>query len=249
MKKQIIRGLASGLRRFPRLYRFCRAVFRALSRGIRYRVRKAFQGQAQIFFVKIGANDGLEGDPLGETLLRDARYRGILVEPIPFLARRLEKNFPDRSRFRIEPVAVTDSTGVARMYYVDEQAARLLGRPVEDWYFEIASLRREHLLKHLPRGLESVVRELKVACMTFADLMAKNRVQAVDLLHLDTEGHDFVILRQIDFRRWRPKVVLFEHLHLSEADRGKARQYMEQRGYEVTAFDWDFLCIRAADPR
>jgi len=58
------------------------------------------------FFVKIGANDGITGDPCTDILLGNANWRGLLVEPVPYCFARLRASFPDSQRFRLEQVAI-----------------------------------------------------------------------------------------------------------------------------------------------
>ena len=46
-------------------------------------------------FVKVGANDGLTGDPCGDAFLSGATWSGLLIEPVPFLARKLATVYSD----------------------------------------------------------------------------------------------------------------------------------------------------------
>ena len=34
------------------------------------------------YFVKVGANDGVTGDPIGDALIKDRRWHGLLIEPV-----------------------------------------------------------------------------------------------------------------------------------------------------------------------
>jgi hypothetical protein len=49
-------------------------------------------------FIKIGAHDGCTGDPCTEFLLDLAKWHGLLVEPVPAFAEKLEERFGDRER-------------------------------------------------------------------------------------------------------------------------------------------------------
>ena len=44
-----------------------------------------------------------------------------------------------------------------------------------------------------------------VRTLTFDSLCARHGIDAIDLLAIDTEGHDWTILSGIDFARWRPR--------------------------------------------
>src|SRR5579862_4142758 len=53
-------------------------------------------------FVKVGANDGITGDPCSDILLGNTNCRGLLIEPVPYVFDRLRANFKDSRRFRLE---------------------------------------------------------------------------------------------------------------------------------------------------
>jgi hypothetical protein len=78
------------LKQFPLVHKGLRRAYCLFSPGIRFCVEEAFRGQSDIFALKIGADDGVKNDPIGDYLLSDSRYRGVLVEPVPYYARLLE---------------------------------------------------------------------------------------------------------------------------------------------------------------
>jgi hypothetical protein len=53
-------------------------------------------------FVKIGACDGITGDPCSDILLANTNWRGLLIEPVPYCFDRLRANFQDSRRFCLE---------------------------------------------------------------------------------------------------------------------------------------------------
>jgi len=73
-------------------------------------------------FAKIGANDGIMDDPCSDILLRDPRWKGLLIEPLPHCFERLKANFSDSDRFSLECVAIGARAGEAPFYYVAPQA-------------------------------------------------------------------------------------------------------------------------------
>ena len=232
------------VRPFPLLHKGLRRIYCLFQPGIRFRVEKAFRGQRDIFVLKIGANDGITNDPIGDYLLSDSRYHGVLVEPIPHYARLLADNFALTARFSIEQVAVSQSSGQMKMYYIAENASDLLGK-----YFDVAAMRgvasldRNHVLKHLAPENHNIVESDMVECLTVKELLRRNHINHVDLLHIDAEGHDWIILQQFDFNLFRPKIVLFERNHLNTEDQDAARKMMQNAGYQVKAMERDFLCL------
>ena len=81
------------VKQFPLVHRALRRVYCVFRPGIRFRMEKAFRSEKDIFVLKIGANDGVKNDPIGDYLLSDSRYRGVLVEPIPHYACLLKNNY------------------------------------------------------------------------------------------------------------------------------------------------------------
>jgi len=232
------------VRPLPLLHKGLRRVYCLFQPGIRFCIEKAFRHQTEIFVLKIGANDGVTNDPIGDYLLSDSRYHGVLVEPVPYYARLLANNFGLTARFSIEQVAVSHSSGQMKVYYIAENASDLLGK-----YFDVAAMRgvasleRKHVLKHLAPEYHNIVESDTVECLTVKELLRRNHIKHVDLLHIDAEGHDWIILQQFDFNLLRPKIVLFERDQLNTEDQQAARGMMENAGYQVKAVERDFLCL------
>ena len=232
------------LKRFPLVHKGLRRVYCLFRPGIRFWVEKTFRERSDIFVLKIGANDGVKDDPIADYLLSDSRYHGVLVEPVPYYARLLGDNFDITARFSIEQAAISHSSGQMKMYYIPENASDLLGQ-----YFDVvatravASLDRNHVLKHLAPEYHNIVESVTVECLTVKELLRRNHIKHVDLLHIDAEGHDWIILQQFDFNLVRPKIVLFEHKHLNKEEQEAARNMMHNAGYQVKAMEMDFLCL------
>ncbi len=56
-----------------------------------------------------------------------------------------------------------------------------------------------------------------------------------DLLSIDVEGHDFEVLRSLDFSRYRPRVVVIE-MHdfaIPAASSNPLCEFMDDQGYDI----------------
>ena len=241
----LVLRISKATERFPRFHRIARRLYCVLRPGIRFQTEAAFEDYRDIFVLKIGANDGITNDPLATLLLGDARYRGVLVEPVPAYAAMLRANYEKCGRFVIEQAAVAASSGTANIYYVDESALRRNGIANLEWVRGVASFDRLHVLKHLTPEMRSAMKEASVECLTVSALLSRNSIKKVDLLHIDCEGLDYVILRQFDFGILHPRIVLFEQKHLAAQDRQAAKTLMELAGYKVEEMETDIFC-RAA---
>jgi hypothetical protein len=64
------------------------------------------------------------------------------------------------------------------------------------------------------------------------------------VLHVDTEGHDYVILKQLDLKVTRPDIILFENLHLKLQDYKKCVQELRANNYVLYEQQLDTLAIQ-----
>lgn len=198
------------------------------------------------FFVEIGSNDGEQHDHLRPFILGRA-WRGIMVEPVPHVFERLRRNYGDVDGVTLENAAIADRDATLPFFYPAAPEEAELER-LPDWYDGIGSLSREAVVghaRHIP-DIEARVVRTEVECLTYTSLCRRHDAPRVDLLVIDTEGHDWTILRSVDFAGERPRLVVYEHFHLSAADRAEARAHMERLGYETLEEGFDTFCLDPA---
>ncbi len=135
-------------------------------------------------------------------------------------------------------------------YHVAAEATGTLPLP---FYFEqLGSFESQHLFDVLANivaavDLEPWIREIAVECITFDALCRRHGLERLDLLHIDAEGADYEILQRVDFRRYRPTVVLFEHMHLTAAEKQGAVALLRRANYRLREVDVDMLAIRTPE--
>jgi len=184
---------------------------------------------ADAVFIQVGANDGMARDPLRLQIER-RQWNGVMVEPVPYVFKRLAARYGSHPRIRLEQAAIADREGSLPFYHLREAAP---GEKVWGWYHALGSFRREVVLKHdnfIPDIADRLV-ETQVPCTTMDSLCRRHGLGGVDLLFIDTEGYDYEILRTVNFSTLRPRVLVYEHIHLSPADRQAARDLLTQQGY------------------
>ncbi len=204
----------------------------------------------QATFVEIGANDGDKHDHLRPMILAHD-WRGVMVEPVPYLFERLRVNYRGVPGVAVENSAVAASDGWLPFYHL-APSADYAREGLPYWYDGIGSLSREAVLAHgrLIADIESRLVVTRVPCLTFESLLVKHGLQNIDLLLTDTEGYDGELIQQIDFAVHRPALVIYEHYHLARADRLACRARMEEHGYLTMAEGFDTWCLsRDVDAR
>lgn len=202
------------------------------------------------FFIQIGSNDGLRGDPIRDLIIRNPSWRGIFVEPIPNIFEKLKINYKNEPRFVFENSAIGEENGIATIYHVPEGG-------VDDetnypsWYHQVGSFNRSHVIKFLGEKVAPFIVEEKVNAIRVADLLAKHHVDKVDFLHIDTEGFDYKVLSQFDFATIHPRVVMYEHKHVPTDQQKLAANYLLDAGFLLEKFGGDTVGIkpRAANAR
>lgn len=198
-------------------------------------------------FVKVGANDGITGDPVSEVLLADERWKGLLIEPAPPCFQRLVANFGNSPRFAMEQVAIGKTNGEAAFYFVDPAAAKEIpGLP--SWFDQLGSFDRNHIVKHLGGLLEPFIIEQRVPVRRLADVLRSNGIHAVHLLQIDTEGYDFELLKTLDLAAEAPSAIYIEHRHLGKADRIAMLQMLRDHNYRVDDCGGDYFAVHCGSP-
>ncbi|MBT8038193.1 MAG: FkbM family methyltransferase [Verrucomicrobiae bacterium] len=195
------------------------------------------------FVVQIGSNDGKAGDPLHNWLKRSKGWSAIFVEPVPFLFNRLKDTYTGEQRFSFENSVINDGSQIT-FYWVSEDAKSALP-DLPYWHDQLGGFDRDHITNHLPE-LEQYIESENLLGMTLDSLFAQHRLEHFDLLHIDTEGADFQILRQLDLEVFRPRVILFERKHLSQDEEESSTRFL-QNHYALFNLGADILAVKKED--
>jgi len=194
--------------------------------------REALLSSNPIFFIQIGANDGIKNDPI-QHAVRGLGLEGLLVEPLPGIFESLNRNYEGVKGLAFENCAIAGHDGTAELF---------IPRSDDPSSHQKASLRKSVLGKHA--GLKNV-ESIKVPAMTFDSLTKKHKIKKVTLLLLDTEGFDFEILKQVFAGRFRPKLIQLEVNHLAATDRLGCRSMLSRHGYEYLETGNDLIAVHA----
>jgi FkbM family methyltransferase len=191
-----------------------------------YRISKIIKknSSSKFFFIQIGSNDGVSSDPLNN-FIKTHNWKGILIEPVPYLFEKLKETYKGKNLV-FENVAVSNKEELKDFYRIKKNNEP--NNP--DWYEQIGSFDKNTILKHkneIPNFEKHLTKE-KIKATTIKNLIKKHKVSKIDLLHLDTEGFDFEIIKTIDFNEIKPKMILYEHLHLSNQDKTSCENLLKQ---------------------
>jgi FkbM family methyltransferase len=191
--------------------------------------------------VQIGANDGNRHDPY-RPLIEKHLFSGVLVEPIPEVYKKLISNYKGQPQLHFENSAIGPNNGEMALYMLRDTN----GQTEELSVF--ASFNEDEVLKYKKRTKQALsVESIVVPVITFVNLLEKHNIDNVSLLAIDTEGFDYQILKSIDFKKIRPKIIEFEHSHLSEDDERASYNLLSSNGYQLHRFFGDDTLAIAID--
>ena len=194
-------------------------------------------------FLEIGANDGERFDPLA-SFVADSEWTGVMIEPVPYVFERLQRNLAGNDRVAAANVAIADRSGTRPFYYLAEEVDDRHGKAI-GWYDTIGSFDREHLFKHrvvIPH-IEDRIETIDVPCETVAEVCRRHGIDNPDLVMIDAEGYDAEIVASIDLEAIRPRLIIYEHHHLEPAARDACERRLRESGYGLAEDGLDTWCL------
>jgi FkbM family methyltransferase len=192
-----------------------------------------------LFFIQIGANDGVTSDPLYK-FVTEFGWSGIMVEPMPQAFAALKANHQGNAKLKLMNAALSEKDGTRPLYTV-----RIDGDTFKkaDMY---SSFDREVVLRNsnFVPDIADRIMEIDVKTISLDTLLREAGERNVDVLAIDTEGFDYQILKMIDFSRMRPAVICYEHTHLNRADMQAAANLLAAQGYRMTRDNLDTVAYQ-----
>jgi FkbM family methyltransferase len=149
------------------------------------------------------------GDSPNDTLfVQDLSDKNIiLIEPVPYLFEQLKENYKTKSVKGIIGLnlAVSNFNGTLNLY-VPSQRNDFTQFPF--WTSQLASTKKENITKHnssIENCPEIIIDEITVQCFTLNALIDEMGIKSIENLIIDTEGHDYEILMDLNFDKIKPK--------------------------------------------
>lgn len=187
-------------------------------------LEKNFPKGKEFSILLVGANDGVSHDFLFE-FLTERKVQGIAIEPLKDIFKKLENNFSLFPNIKLVNKAVHPFSKKAVIFRVDPSKRNL----VPYWAEGIGSLIPNH---HKKSGIsKEYIIEEKVEAESLMNIVQNFKGDSFDLLQIDVEGYDFEILKMINFKAIKPKIIKYEFCNLSVKDNQAAKKTLEYLGY------------------
>ncbi len=210
------------------------------------------QDLKDVFVIQIGANDGINHDPIHKFVKRD-NWQGVLVEPQPDVFRyQLFPLYMQNKGIYMENIAISDEIGLMDMYKISFSTER--------WATGLTTFHKPTLQDKVDRGDVDIIAkrkgikmpsdkskyidQVKVEAKTFDFVRAKYQIGTVDVLQIDVEGFDFEVIKLYDLSKNKPKVIVFESRHLSDEEYGAAEGYFAKNDFTIKRVKGDSIAVR-----
>jgi len=211
----------------------------------------------------IGAN---EGDTDSDPVFRHLRskefdsYRKIFVEPVPFLAARLQKNIESMPNSKVVNAAISDAKNLTLHCYDLEKLADVPKwkgnlRYTPKWFLQICSesldrLRHPYDVGADPKRLDAAksvkIKSFTVPALTVKELISRYELHSVRYVQIDVEGFDDKVLFMLPFGapEFQPTTIVFEHVLLPDDRYAEALALLSTNSYATCKFGQNTFAIK-----
>lgn len=175
-------------------------------------------------FIELGACDFDNFIPLLQS-----GWKGFFIEPIPIYMESLKQSLESKnllSNCVFEQSAITNRNGLIDMVFVSN--------PDEEWKRGISHVKqnpnkKQNYTSDLITYNQFENETIKVPAMTLNSFVEKHKIDQIDLLKIDIEGHELVVLESYDWEI-KPKFLKIEHKFI---DHQLLINLLERKGYFV----------------
>lgn len=159
--------------------------------------------------------------------------------------RRLRENYRGQAGLVFENCAIGAVPGMATFYRVKAEYEPLVERSRQRSGFS-----PDVILKYyqpLMTNAERVVETISVPTLTLSQLLAKHGLTTLDLLQIDTEGHDCAVLQGLDFTSLKPAIIGYETAHLSHTERTRSYDLLLRNDYLIYEAGVDCIAYQRSE--
>jgi FkbM family methyltransferase len=165
--------------------------------------------------IQIGANDGINSDPIREFIIK-YNLQSILIEPNIFIFDKLKKNYEKYSNVVLENSAITHDEHASSKIFFYELKSKLDNDNTD--YSGFSTLDEQIIKKVQLAYPNTYINKLLVNCLSVASLLEKYRINKLSVLVIDAEGLDFILCKEFFRNNLFPSLIYVEILHQQQKD-------------------------------
>lgn len=210
--------------------------------------------------IQIGSFIGhTENDPIFNHI--DYQTRVILIEPVPIyfnlLQSNYQKKYPNHPYLIFINKAITTYNGTIDLYVPS------INNNFKEFPFfvpQLISINPNHIHNHQIRNPNInydnlIIDKITVPTTTLNNIIDEYNITDLQLLNVDTEGHDYDILMNYNFKV-KPNMIIFEHDHMDNIQYSQKNNtyYIDQFGpkyqnlkKKLESIDYFFIYANESD--
>jgi FkbM family methyltransferase len=199
--------------------------------------------------IQVGSFTGHDANDMVNSLV-DGSSRAIFIEPHPeafkLLVEGYNSRYPNNSFSFINSACSNEAKESVTLYYpdipllsCDTEPSYIAGKV--PWFTDqLTSVLENHVSSH---HIDVPVKSMNCACTTLTNIVKEFNISELDLLCVDTEGHDYEVLLGLDYNILKPRRIIFEHSHMDGSCKGVGPRYdsiisaLTRLGYRITHSD------------
>jgi len=162
-------------------------------------------------------------------------WKGYFVEPIKKYADFIKKTCLENSYdSMVSNCAISYFTGNIEMYASSGKSGK--------WSRGVSHAIHQKGYKFLehPKNASLIERIVKVPCYTLDDYIDLHKIEKIDFLKIDTEGHETDIIENYSWKL-KPTTIKLEHKHIDDVN---MKRILENNGYIVYVEKEDIYAIQ-----
>ncbi len=195
-----------------------------------------------ITLLQIGAHDGQYQDPVHQIIEKHhARTIGHLLEPMPHYFKTLQETYAHYPKIHLHELAIGPSNGHVQMYHVPPEDIEKHQLP--QWAQGLSSLYKDRNALNFP-NIEEHVTEITVRSQTLKHFLSSINPDYIDIIVTDTEGHDYQIIKNLDFSQFSPLLIMIEYINLPAQEQLQAINLLKTHGYQTSINGYNLCAVR-----
>jgi FkbM family methyltransferase len=197
---------------------------------------------ADFYFVQLGANDGIQADPIRPYILR-YKLAGTLVEPVPDVYARLLQSYGGIENLTFVNAAVTESEHSLTLY-----RPRIDTPGLPDWARGTITFNFDQLIGLSYDGFTvtaDMVESIEVPGIPIAEFVGR-LPRKIDFLQIDCEGYDLRLLSAFPFHLQKPSLIHFESVLMPPEAYLRLLRFLGSHGYRFIGGGHDTCAVNIA---
>ncbi len=168
----------------------------------------------KIFFIKIGASEAnIKNDVLAK-FINIFNCQGVLIEPNPIYFDKIKKNYS--KRFTCLKLAISNKNALRNLFTIKKRFLNSLSILEQQSLLRKSSFYKKKVIAALiKKGVDKKIYLKKNIVKTLDINLLLNKFKNTNLLFIDAEGHDYIILKKINLKKFKINTIIFENRHLS----------------------------------